>query len=644
MVDTSSLNINQLSAVSWENGPLLVLAGPGSGKTRVLTYRIARIIEESAGENFRILGLTFTNKAAREMQKRVNALVPNVDERINLTTYHSFSAQLLRQHGHLVGISSDFTILSQDAERMAVLDKAIERAKISHVYEYTSKNLLPIISRLTNENIAVDESLKFLQRRFPTKYRQIGEIYGCYRQLMIENNELDFGTLMTEALKLVTKTPVAKLIRCIYPHICVDEFQDTTPVQYQILCKIVDPVTKNLFVVADDDQTIYEWNGASPKRLKRIQEHFGMTRLELPENYRCPPKVVTMANKLIANNPGHNRTGATDKKPEEQDQSVEIEIFETHQEEVEWVAKDIMRLPADKRDRCAVLARARMPLEQIVTELKKHNMHGHLHVRKDEFTNDRMVWMHSILRLANSRQDDRQLHKVCKSFYALEEVSLMTADVISKASVGDGDYLRAWLSVVLQEEGLNPITRLFLNDSIPKLADRMDFDGFLQDCFRWFEQRQQANQEPDYDTEYLIERDVWENLVSEIRYGMGQNRVTLSSLLQQINLKSKEPPAPKGAINCYTIFASKGLEFDHVYLIRLVEDELPNWKATKKDDNSHEMQEERRICFVAITRTQKSLTLTCPLNISNYKKNVSRFLIEMGMIETQRVQPLSNRL
>ena len=101
MVDTSSLNINQLSAVSWENGPLLVLAGPGSGKTRVLTYRIARIIEESAGENFRILGLTFTNKAAREMQKRVNALVPNVDERINLTTYHSFSAQLLRQHGHL---------------------------------------------------------------------------------------------------------------------------------------------------------------------------------------------------------------------------------------------------------------------------------------------------------------------------------------------------------------------------------------------------------------------------------------------------------------------------------------------------------------------------------------------------------------
>lgn len=637
MVDTSSLNINQFGAVVWESGPILVLAGPGSGKTHALIYRMARIIEESAGENFRILGLTFTDRAARRMRKRVNSLVPNADGRINLTTYHSFSAALLRQHGHLVGISPDFAILSQDAERTAVLDKAVARAKTLHTHEYTGKKLLPVITTLTDQNFSADESSKFLQRIFPDKYRQIGEIYGHYRQLMIENNELDFGTLMAKALKLVTMTPVANLIRCIYPHICVDEFQHTTPIQYQILCRMVDPATKNLFVAADDCQTIHEWSDTYPERLEHIQERFGMATLNLPESYRCPPEIVRMANQLIANNPCRVRPGETAGKPNGRDQPVRVRIFETHREEIKWVAKDIMNLPADKQGRCAVLAMARTPLEQIVAELKKHNIRGHIHVRKDEFTNDRMVWLYSILRLANSRQDDIQLHRICKSFYALEGVSLTTADVMSKASVWDGDYLRAWLYVALQEEKLNPDTRLFLNDTIPKLTDRMDPDGFLRDCFGWFEQRQQNNPEPDYNTEYRIERDVWENLASDAKHDTGQNRVTLSALLQQVNLKSKEPPAPKGAINCYTLFASRGLDFDHVYLIRLAEDDLPNWRATKKGDDSREMQEERRVCFAAITRTQKSLTLTCPLHVSNDKKSVSRFLAEMGIAETPRV-------
>ena len=637
MVGMSSLNANQFRAVNWGAGPLLVLAGPGSGKTDVLTHRIARLIEESAEESFHILGLTFTNKAATEMRRRVNALVPNADERVNLTTYHSFSAAILRQHGHHLGIRPDFAILSQEAERMAVLDKAVEGAGLAHADGYDSKRLLPLVTRLTARNVPADAAAESLLRELPDSARQIGEIYGRYRRLMIENNELDFGGLVAEALRLLTETAAGKLVRRIYPYVCVDEFQDTSLAEYQILCRIVDPATKNLFVVADDDQIIYEWNGASPGRLKELQKHFGMAVLNLPENYRCPADVVKMANSLIANNPSHHKAESVASKPVGQDQVVRVMAFNTTKEEADWIAKDIAELPVDLRRKCAVLGRTRKALEQVVAALKEQGMHGHLYVRKDEFANDRMVWLHSVIRLADSRQDGEQLRRVCESFYALEGADLITADIVSEAMIGGGDYLRAWLRAVLREE-LDTATRSFLESSMPRLADRLDVWGFIQNCFVWFKQRQKADPAPDYETEYSEEKGVWDTLVAEATEEIGREQMTLSALLQQIDLRSKEPPAPEGSIPCYTIFASKGMGFDHVYLIRLAEDELPSWWAVKEGDESREMQEERRVCFVAVTRTKKSLTLTYPLNISGYQKKPSRFLAEMGVV-AQDVPP-----
>lgn len=630
MVDTSSLNENQLRAVNWGEGPILVLAGPGSGKTNVLTHRIARLVEESAEDSFRILGLTFTNKAAVEMRKRVKNLVPNVDERVNLTTFHSFSATLLRQHGHHLGIGPDFAILSQDTERMAVLDKAVERAGLAYSEDYTSSRLLPLITRLTDRNIQIDTATEYLQNEFLDKASQIGAIYGHYRQLMIENNELDFGGLITEALKLLTTTAAGRLIRRIYPYVCVDEFQDTGFAQYQILCNIVDPSTKNLFVVADGDQIIYEWNGASPERLQLLREYFGMTVLELPENYRCPSDVVTMANTLISNNSNRSKTKSIAGKPDEPNPVVRVGAFDTAEDEAGWVAKDIAGRSADVRGKCAVLARTRVALEQVVSALKTHGLHGHLYVRKDEFTSGRMAWLHSMLRLANSRQDGEQLRRVCKSFNTLEGVNLVAADIVTEATVNDRDYLRAWMRAALRDQ-LGSLTSSFLESSVPKLSDSLDAQGFISDCFKWFERRQEADPEPDNDIEYKEEKDVWNTLITEATVEMGSERITLSALLQYINLRSKESPAPAGAIPCYTIYASKGMGFDHVYLIRLAEDELPNWRAVKKGNKSREMQEERRVCFVAITRTQKSLTLTYPRSVLGYEKKPSRFLTEMGI-------------
>ena len=226
MVDLSSLNENQLEAVNWNEGPLLVLAGPGSGKTRVLTYRIARIIEETPDKHFRILGLTFTNKAAAEMRERIAALVPNAGERTQLATFHSFCADLLRQHGHHLRLRPDFTILAQQADRESVLDEAIESIRKEHEEaDYKSERLLPLITRLLDYSVLADEAAEFLKKRNIKGGDAIGLIYADYRRLMIENNELDFGGLIAEALGLLQNKPaVKKQVNRIYPFICVDEF------------------------------------------------------------------------------------------------------------------------------------------------------------------------------------------------------------------------------------------------------------------------------------------------------------------------------------------------------------------------------------------------------------------------------------
>ena len=639
MIDITSMNANQIKAINWNEGPLLVLAGPGSGKTSVLAHRIAHLIAESAGESFRILGLTFTNKAATEMRKRINFLVPKASERVNLATYHSFSVAILRQHGHHLGISPDFTILSQDKERMTVLNEAIVKAGVANV-EQNSQCLLHLVTRLTDQNITSDAAAEFLQQEFPDDAQQIGQIYGHYRRLMIENNELDFGGLVAEALKLLTETSAGKLVQRIYPYVCVDEFQDTSLSQYRMLCEIVNPVTKNLFAVADDDQIIYEWNGASPERIKQIQKNFEMTVLELPENYRCPSQVVDMANKLIANNPSHSRTDSVSGKPKDRTNRVRVMEFETAEDEADWIANDISELSVDSRRKCAVFARTRMALKRVVVALNKQGIHGHLHISKGVFNNYRMVWLYSILKLADSRQDGEQIRRICKSFYEIEGIELIVNDIVSQAMMAGGDCLRAWLTATLRKD-LNPKTRSFLEDSMPNLADRLDVNNFVQDCFKWFEQRQKADPEPDYDTEYLEEKNVWHTLVTEFTADMDHKNMTLSALLQQIDLRSKEPPVKDGSIPCYTIFASKGMEFDHVYLISLSEDELPNWRSIKKGNQSREMQEERRVCFVAITRAKERLTLTYPLMISDYNKNPSRFLAEMGIEQDQINRPQS---
>jgi DNA helicase II / ATP-dependent DNA helicase PcrA len=637
MVDLSSLNDRQLEAANWQDGPLLVLAGPGSGKTKVLTSRIARIIEESPTEHYRILALTFTNKAAAEMRQRIELLVPGSGNRVLLTTFHSFAGDVLRQHGHLIGLKPDFTLVTQDGERIALLDEAISKTDFDNYdHDFSGERLLPLINRMLENDVSSDSVSKMVMALPMEQQEPVQEIYAAYRGHLISSNSLDFPTLIAEAVRIFREIPaVCKQVRRVYKFICVDEFQDTNLSQYHLLTHLINEDSKNLFVVADDDQIIYQWNGASPERLNRLRSDFGMKLVQLPANYRCPPAVIEIANKLIA----HNATRSVDKqnlqalKAAVNENAIRFGGFNTFEEEVAWVASDIVSRSELERSRCVVLARTRKALESALEQLTVSGVPAYLAMRKDEFVSAPLRWLHSALRLANNPQDREQARRLCKAFYALEGLQIDPANVMSSSEALDGSALRAFANMALAREEIGAQTSAFLSSAISALTDKLDFRSFTQSAFGWAESVQDnATGTDDPFAEYIDEKSTWFELVAEIDGQFGYENVTLNVLLQELDMRSKAPIPAKGSVPCFTIHASKGMEFGHVYLIAMVEDQLPSWAAVKKGADSGEMQEERRNCFVAITRTEDSLTMTYSQRVFGWNKAPSRFLREMGLI------------
>ncbi|MDU9050380.1 MAG: ATP-dependent helicase [Candidatus Electrothrix sp. Rat3] len=638
MIDLSLLNENQSEAVLWDNGPLLVLAGPGSGKTRVLTCRIARILEQSAGQHFRILALTFTNKAAAEMRSRVEELVPSELGRVRLTTFHSYAAELLQQHGSHLNFRPDFQILSNDADREALLDDVLVRLNKnldnSLPNHFRATQLLPVLTQLLEKCIPTDQAESLLQQANVENAIPVARVYAAYRNALHQNNSLDFPSLIAEALDLLSKYPfLVKHIRKVYKSILVDEFQDTNHSQYRILSLIAQPDPSTLFVVADDDQIIYQWNGASPKRIQALRDDFSISTLQLPENYRCPPLVIKMANALIEKN--LNRSAG--KKPlkavkqGENGDVVRIFRFKNINKEAAWIAQDIAQRNSTERKDCAVLARTKKLLDLAGKKLEEANIPVYYATRKNEFKSAPLRMLHAILRLVNSKEDKQSLARLSKAFYEIEGISIELAPVLSRASADDRDLLRSWIDEVKLCPSLEGGTRQLVETDIKPLLNSLNYHAFAEKLLTWAEICQNPSRHENAFSEFKEEREVWKQLLTEIIKKFEGEDVSLHQLLHELDLTSKTPPKPPEAIPCFTIHASKGMEFEHVYLMGLVEDQLPSWAAVKKGGNSLEMQEERRNCFVAITRAQETLTLTFSEKVFGWSKHPSRFLAEMGI-------------
>jgi DNA helicase-2/ATP-dependent DNA helicase PcrA len=637
-IEVDSLNDNQRAAIQWSEGPLLVLAGPGSGKTRVLTSRIARILSDSTGKRFRILGLTFTNKAAAEMRTRVEQLAGNQTDRALLTTFHSFSADILRQHGNHIGLRPDFVILTQESDREGVLSDAITTlADRGEDYSSEDIKLLPAIDRLLSECVPVEKAAQFF--RDPEVGSRVQALYTEYRKALISGNRLDFASLILEVHTLLAKHPaVVKQLQTIYPHMCVDEFQDTNLAQYRVLRSLVGENPKNLFVVADDDQIIYQWNGASPERLKALQTDFKMAVIQLPANYRCPPEVIACANLLIS----HNLDRTPGKQPIHAVQSssgrtdiVRVVHFNDEDNEAAWVASDIAKQHSSDPGACVVLARTKKLLEVVAESLNQHGVPASLSVRKSEVDSRGPIgWLHATLRLANARSDREQLRRMCKALYELEGITLDVRDITALGQAYGGDYLKAFVQGSFGRPELEPETRTFLQKMERTLGEKLDFVLFIKQAFQWFDLKEKAlaGQAAEGFTDYKEERQAWEQIQQDVMKKFGADEVTLNVFLQELDLVEKSAPIPPNAVRCLTIHSAKGLEWDHVYIVGLADEQLPSFQSIKKGDSSREMQEERRNCFVAITRASKSFTMTYAAQYFGWSKRPSRFLSEMQVL------------
>lgn len=630
-----------MKAAEWTDGSLLVLAGPGSGKTRVLTCRIAKLLDESRDKNFRILGLTFTNKAADEMRTRVANFVPGQENRLFLGTFHSFCADILRQHGTHLNINPNFNIYSQDTDLQAVLNEAIDEhaKKKSDLITDMDKKTLPVIQRLKSFLITPERCAEAFQDK--SFGERMAIVYEAYERILMNKNALDFNSLILQAYQLYTKYPAfAKRYRTVYPYICIDEFQDSNHAQYQLIKALTGDQHRNLFIVADDDQIIYQWNGASHKRLEELITDYSPEIIQLPMNYRCPAEVVELANNLIS----FNFLRASDKQPlqsfrptvKDSEFVRVLPCFPTFEDEVLGIAKDIKTRHLSRLGSVAILARNKRLLEGAVSALQGEGIPAVISQRKNEFESTPFVWLHSILRLTNDKQNRTYLEAVCGAFSQLAQIEIDPDEVVSQAQTSQLSYLQHWINLVLKQ-ALNDLTKEILEKVSRLLLEGRDFQNFSRSAIAWFKKLEVEKRLPTDDpsrevfARYHEELSTWEHLMQEIINALG-SEITLEAFLQELQMHSKEMPIKPNTVILMTIHGAKGKEFDHVYLIGLVEDELPSFQSKQKGDKSPDLEEERRNCFVAITRTIKTLTLSYAERYRGWPKQPSRFLYNMGLL------------
>jgi DNA helicase-2/ATP-dependent DNA helicase PcrA len=622
----ASLTPIQREAVDWGEGAVLVLAGPGAGKTKVLTIRLARLLKESPTRRFKILALTFTTKAAGEMRERVESLLsPGVaDERTFIGTFHAFCTQILRQHGSHISIRSDFSIYSQRADREALLADALQEAiNRGERFSPTDVRWLDTIEEMKGKLITPEKAV--------TKGRDphMAEVYCLYEAKLRQENVMDFNGIILETCRLLAKMPaIAARLRNSYPYWLIDEFQDTSPAQYWLLHYLSGGQFKNVFVVADDDQIIYQWAGASYRQIEKFRDQYKPALIQLVENHRCPPDIVSIANRLVAHNtqrtPEKAATVAVRKSPAG---ITPVRAFKIDEEERNVLAEEILKRGKEMWGRIAILGRTRALLGPMLESLKLKGVDAILVQRRDSFISPQFVWLESCLDQALRPTNRRVFTVFVNAANRIAGLELDPVILMAESEAAGQNFAEYWAAVarlsgseaaqklgkLVQQLGQSRVVwRGVVRAAIPLLLETAAVpEGTVSDA--------------------TDDCTAWGNCMKEIRAETGQEP-ELPEVVQGLALRSKEPPRDPKSVTLLTVHIAKGLEFDFVYVIGLAEEEMPSWQSMRKGDASPEMEEERRNCFVAVTRTREQLNLSFAYHYRGRDREPSRFLKEMDLL------------
>ena len=635
MSDTGTLNKEQQEAVQCTEGPLLILAGAGSGKTRVLTYRIAHLIEDCGVNPWNILAITFTNKAAGEMRERVDRIVGYGSESVWVSTFHSACVRILRRYIDRLGYDTNFTIYDTEDQKTVMKDVCRRLELDSKLYK--ERAVLSVISNAKNEYISPNEFQ--LQVRGDFRMEKMAQAYLEYQKELKKNNALDFDDLLVKTVELFQSCPdVLESYQERFRYIMVDEYQDTNTVQFKLI-SILAKKYHNLCVVGDDDQSIYKFRGANIKNILDFEEVFPDAKVvKLEQNYRSTKHILDTANAVIAHNRGRKEKALWTENGE--GEPVFFQQFQTGYDEAEYVAGEIRKKVKNGEGEYkdfAVLyrtnAQSRLFEEKFLYANIPYKLIGGVNFYSRKEIKDILAYLKTI----DNGKDDLAVRRIINvPKRGIGNVSLNKVQSYAESmgmsffeALEDAEHVpglgRASIKiqpfVTLIHELRLRLADMSLEELIEEILDRTGYSQELKD--------------EDTDEAKARLENIDEFISKAVSYEEGEEHPSLSGFLEEVALVADIDSLEESdnRVLLMTLHSAKGLEFPYVFLAGMEDGLFPSYMSIAADNPVEEIEEERRLCYVGITRAMKELTLTCArvrmIRGENQYNNISRFIREI---------------
>ena len=604
-----NLNEQQKEAVSYLNGPLLIVAGAGSGKTKVLTSRIAHIIKQKKAFPNQIIAVTFTNKAAKEMQNRVSTILKK--EAIGLSwlgTFHSISAKLLRKHAPAVGLQSNYSIIDQDDQVRLV--KNICKAENIDIKKISPKYILSIIDNWKNKGLYPED---VILKKKDVLEKGFLKIYKIYQSKLMDLNACDFGDLILHCVKIFEKnSDIRKLYSKNFKYILVDEYQDTNLIQSKWLNYLAE-YNENICCVGDDDQSIYSWRGAEIKNFLKFDKIYENTKIiRLEKNYRSTQNILSVASKLIENN--QNRVGKKLYTNSDNGELVSLNCYKNGKDEATGVGDQIEKLKKKYLlNNISILVRAIFQTREFEERFLKiglpYRIIGGIKFYERAEIKDCIAY----LRIIHQAQDDLSFERIIN---------------VPKRSIGDNTIKQINEYAKKNELSLEVASKKLLENNKIKPKTKIGLSSFLNLIEKWrndfnvkkfghIKLLQTILDESGYSQMLKNKKDLEnENRLENIKELLNAMKEfdNLENFLEHVALATSIDKNWEGQkVNLMTIHASKGLEFDVVFLPGWEEGLFPHQKSIEEKGEKG-LEEERRLAYVGITRAKKLVNISFSMN------------------------------
>ena len=635
-----TLNEDQKKAVFQTEGPVLILAGAGSGKTRTLTHRIAYMIEENGVNPWNILAITFTNKAAGEMRERVDKIVGFGAESIWVSTFHSTCVRILRRYAEKIGYDNHFVIYDTDDQK-GIIKEICKKLNVD-TKQIKERTLMGVISGAKDELVSPEEYLLRNMGDFSKKV--YGDVYMEYQRALKKNNAMDFDDLLVKTVELFKLCPdVLEYYQDRFVYIMVDEYQDTNTAQFELI-RLLAMKNRNLCVVGDDDQSIYKFRGANIRNILDFEQVYpDAAVIKLEKNYRSTQNILDAANSVIRNNT--KRKSKQLWTDQESGSQIHFRQFDTAYEEAEYIASDIRSQVREGRDYkdCAILyrtnAQSRLLEEKLVLAGMPYNIVGGINFYARKEIKDLLAYLKTI----DNGKDDVACKRIINvpkrgigattitrvqeyadsrniSFYeALKEAEqIMT---IGKGYV----KLAPFVDMIQVFRSKNGIYRL--EDLI---RDVIETTGYVKEIEESDAEKEEIKDRISNINELISKVVAYEQKVEEET----GDRATLSGFLEEVALVADIDNVDESddKVLLMTLHSAKGLEFPVVYMAGVEDGVFPSYRTITSDDPD-DMEEERRLAYVGITRAQEDLHILCAkqrmINGETQYNPVSRFVKEI---------------